>query len=468
MKSSNTNRAKIPWGYILVGILSLITFWFFVSRDDYPISLTGSTHVYLGLSVVEQDFSTILREINDGNKEYLVIGNGMWLDADNDGIQDAGETPLAGDTNIQNDWLASFLLQSPDPAALIYLDYIRFDKDIDLPEIVCFKTITIAKSGGIPVQIAPEVIPAGLKITQEKYEYAFPPERCMKQGEKYIMPHILLGVVPVNASANLLGILEVKGYRASDYFPIDKQKISFDISMEIDDGRTFSPSMEAVVAQEGWEGKFVLDQNKIPTLSLDRIDIYSWVLIPFFLIMAVAIPYLSNIVQNTSEFLEIAFGLLLGLWGTHEIFTPDYISTSVPIDIIIYFLFILLITELILTLIPEINRLFLRIHVEDEGTRNEKTVIENRGFLQVDLTESFLGDYQSRITQALPSIRIPGRRSSARKVIIWTRAPAPNDPTSNHMITYLYLKKHRPLWTEVEDIIHLKDANKKILTTCSY
>lgn len=113
MKSSNTNRAKIPWGYILVGILSLITFWFFVSRDDYPISLTGSTHVYLGLSVVEQDFSTILREINDGNKEYLVIGNGMWLDADNDGIQDAGETPLAGDTNIQNDWLASFLLQSP-------------------------------------------------------------------------------------------------------------------------------------------------------------------------------------------------------------------------------------------------------------------------------------------------------------------------------------------------------------------
>jgi hypothetical protein len=431
------SKARIPWGYIVVGLLSLITFWIFVSGEEYPVQLAGKRGVYLGISVVEQDFSTILQGINDNNHNV---------------------------NTAKNDWLTSFLLQSPDPAALIYLDYIRFDQDADLPAEICFKQIIVTKSGDIPVQIAPEVIPDGLEITSDNYKYTFPPERCMEEGKRYIMPHILLGVLPVNASANFLGIANVSGYRASDYFPLDRQKITFDVSIELEDGKTFSPSMEAVVAQKGWEGQFALNENGLPVLHLNRIDFYSWVLLPFFVIMAVAIPYLNNIVDDIGGFLEIAFGLLLGLWGTHEIFTPNYISTSIPIDIIIYLLFILLITEIMLTLAPEINKFFITIHVEDKGTESEKTVIENRGPLSVNLSQAYLSNYLSKNIYPLPPIRIPGRRSSVHKIIIWTRKPIDTDPTSNRYITYFYMEKDNPVWTNAEHEVLLKAPNNKTLS----
>lgn len=442
MKTFGASKARLHWGYVLLVLLAILILWDVITKNQHPVPITGSTQIYLGVSVVEKDFSTILHEINNIDRSYDGVGN---------------------------DSLTSFILQSPDPAALIYLDYIRFDEDPDLPNSICFKAITMTKSGHIPtVQIDPDLESSELEITPEYYKYTFPPERCMQRGEKYIMPHVLLGVLQVNASANILGLPLVRGYESFKYFPFDKQDITFDISVELDNNLSFVPSIEAVIAQEGWESRFTVNENGKPVLHSRRYAVYNFMLVPFFFIILVVILYLYEVVEKTGAFLEIAFSLLLGLWGTYEIFSPSYITISIPVNVIIQTLFILLTVEIFFTMAPVINSLFLNIRIENRASKDEKTIIEFRSPFPLTLPETYLYDHQSQTRIHLPPIEIPFGWRRGREIVFWTRKPSQSDPSSNRYIIYMYLERDEPLWTDIHSTVHFKDTTDRTLAKYSY
>lgn len=421
--------------YVFVLLGSIWVFRDFTANEIYPIILKGNTPVYLGISIVEQDYSTILRDLGNENEEP---GN----------------------------WLTSFLLQSPQPAALLYLDYIYIPKDQSLPNNICFKTISVAKSDSIPNQITTDINLSGLENLPDKYLYNFPSDRCMTQGQKYIMPHLLIGVQSVKSSANFL-FQDIQGFRASNYFPLDKREIIFDITVESDQS-IFSPSFETFVAQEGWDGNYVFNSENKPILHLTRFAFYKWVLLIFFAVMVVIIPLLNNVVEETGGFFEVAFGLLLGLWGTHEILTPAYVTTSIPIDIAIYTLYILVIAEILIILLPEYTRKSLRIWIEDRNTGQERVVIENPSFISISLTNYILANKLFKRFY-FPPTQLRGRFFlKTYRVIVWTKSSASAIQNNNPFETHHYWNENNSIWTDDLDTLFLKAPDGKTTISITY
>jgi len=439
MNNKGSNVRKTRWGILLyLGVL-LGSFWVFrnfTANEIYPIVLEGNTPIFLGISIVEQDYSTILKDLDDDQEGKL--GN----------------------------WLTSFLLQSPQPAALLYLDYISIPQDPNIPTDICFKTITVSKSENIPGQITTDINLSGLQNLPDKYIYTFPTDRCMTQGQKYIMPHVLLGVLPVNSSANFL-FQNIQGFRAADYFPFDKREIVLNITVESDQV-IFPPSFETVVAQEGWDGNYIFNSEEKPVLQLTRFSFYKWVLAIFFIIMAVIIPLLNNVVEETGGFFEVSFGLLLGLWGMHEILTPTYIKTSIPIDIAIYTLYILVIAEILIILLPEYTRKSLRIWIEDRNKDHERAIIENPSFIPIDLTSYILTNKLHK-RFPFPPTRLRGRFFfRTHKIIIWTKSSASADQNKNRYEIHHYWNEDKPVWTDDQDTIFLKAPDGKTIISSTY
>ncbi len=438
MNNKGKNIRKTHLGILLyVGVLlgSFFVFRNFSANEIYPIVLKGNTPIFLGISLVEQDYSTILRELADEKEEH---GN----------------------------WLTSFLLQSPQPAAMLYLDYIYIPQDPSIPNNICFKTISVAKSNTIPDQITTDVNLGSLENLPDKYLYNFPSDRCMTQGQKYIMPHVLLGVLPVNSSAYFL-FQNIQGFRSSDYFPLDKREVTLDITVESDQ-LNFSPSFETVVAQEGWDGRYIFNNANKPVLQLTRFEFYKWVLLIFFILMAIIIPLLNNVVEETGGFFEVAFGLLLGLWGTHEILTPAYVKTSIPIDVSIYTLYILVIAEILIILLPEYTRKSLTIRIEDRNKDQERVIIENPSLIPIDLTSYILTNKLHK-RFPLPPTRLRGRFFfKTYKVIIWTKSSASSTQNNDRFEIHHYWNQTNPVWTDDQDTILLKAPDGKTTIYSTY
>jgi len=435
---------KFPWGRAVRNLLILgfilVIFATYASKGGTSFSLKDESPIVLGLSVVEQDLTVILNELNDNNG-------------------DTSET-------IKNDWITSFLLQSPDAAAKIYLDYILVPDDTDVPDELCFNSITIAKSEAIPFELVfNETTPIGLEIRDSNYVYNFPVDRrCIVQkGNKYIMPHVLLGIVQVNSYADYFQ--NIKGYKASDFFPFDQQEIVLSLSLDIStkgNSETVSPSLEVVVAQKGWNGGFDSNRSIPPVLYLERPGFYRAGLLVFFLIMVVIIPFLNDVVDEPGGFFEIAFGLLLGLWGMHEILIPNYINSSIPIDIAIYALFILVVVEIGIVLMYEYQKRRLRIlRIEGKGDLDTEHVeIENPTVASIKMTGWWLFD-KSGNKFKFPAFFIKGRQNligKTTRVKIWTKDGDDDDFN-------LYWGKDSTVWSEHQDTAYLEDSNGEAVFT---
>ena len=138
-----------------------------------------------------------------------------------------------------------------------YLDYIAIYDDASAPKELSIESIyTSTKSELVPSDLILEKSPENLTYDSNEYKYRFNSQN-MARGKRYIMPHILLGIVPIESSVNILGLIEINGNRP-DLFPFDEQKIelsiTFDGTFDSQKVTRFSPSLEAIVAQKGWIG----------------------------------------------------------------------------------------------------------------------------------------------------------------------------------------------------------------------
>lgn len=310
--------------FIFLTIVGILLIYNTLSRKSTIMYSSKATSIELGLSIVEQDPSAILDQL-----------------------------PTNSDTaaETKSNSITSFLLQSSAPAAQIFLDYIFIPNDGKLPtpfNLICFDKI-VTKSHGAPVQLfSNSSLLSNLTVDGDSYIYKFQNERCAPKGTKNIVPHILLGIVPVESRA--IGTF-IKGFQASHFFPFDRQNIPLDITVETDEFEAFSPSLTVVIAQKGWDGVVKNGALDTPTLQLKRFLLYRIVFGVFFVIMIITIAFLNHVLPNgvldKGNYLQITFGLLLGLWGLHQMLKPTYIDSSTLIDIAIYTLYLLVLVKLL-------------------------------------------------------------------------------------------------------------------------
>ena len=415
---------KIPW-YLLISVaLLLMTIAFFINYvlNAAPIfHLKNESNVELGISVVQQDISTILN-------------------------QSESNSPPRDEKTI------SFLLQSPIPTAQIYLDYVAIYGKNNDASTICFKSISIPKSEKVPFEIV--AVLGNLIISSEEFRYDFPEnnhERCLGKGAQKIMPHILLGVVPINI-----------GF---DSFPFDQQIFELNMMVNTDELGMVSPSIRAVVAQAGWVGDFDTNKAETPTLRLHRHLFIQFMLLLFIVIMIPIIPLLNSVIDEPASFFEVAFSILLGLWGLHTIFIPDYIRSSVVVDAVFYVLYIMVLFTILrellrISVLNLIKRSVRIVHVEYDPPGNdldgEYVEITNESLLPVDMTNWHLLDKaKNKFTFPLFTLR---KKSSVK---IWTK-DGQNDQTN------LYWGSKKPIWNNDEDVAYLEDDKFVNMQSYSY
>ncbi|MFN8384291.1 MAG: hypothetical protein U0V02_20305 [Anaerolineales bacterium] len=376
-------------------------------------------------------------------KEYVSI-NASSVSNNNSGgiafgislIIDEPQT-LISDLNEKDSWSKSFLVQSQSPTVHVFLDYISIYPNSD-EEVYCFNSFYLSKNINIPIQLISEAEDGNgmgsLVINGDRpneYEYKLKESSCLSRNGKYFYPHLPLGIIESETSANLI-FDTITGYRALDFFPFEKQKIVLNLRSEYQnknaDDFTINPNLEITISQRGWIGAIQYDKEGT-TLNLSRPSFYKGILLVFIFAMPFLILLLNNILDVDDGFFEVAFGLLLGLWGTHEILIPGYIETSIPIDAIIYILYALVIGEIVIVFIDElitnIAKHNVRItHIERSDLENEHVVIENLGIFAVDMTNWILFD------QALNKFKFPvfvlsGKirfsKKTSTSATIWTK-----------------------------------------------
>ena len=154
--------------------------------------------------------------------------------------------------------------------------------------------------------------------------------------------------------------------------------------------------------------------------------------------MPVIIIFLYNIIDETGSYFEVGFGLLLRLWGTHEILIPEYIGSSIPIDVIIYVLYAFVIGEIIAIFIDEfiqniakrrIEITFIKTSDDVGGLENEHVIIKNKGLFPIDMTSWVLLDKGTNKFK-FPFFILSGKISLLGKqntVKVWTKACPDSD-----------------------------------------
>ncbi len=299
-------------------------------KNASTFSYSSGSPVELGLSIVVQDPAAILRDLRSSNNSETSV----------------------------SDSVASYLLQSSNPAAQIFLDYIIVDEGAISTDLLCLQSIVLTRGTGDPIQLFSDSNwPPNLKIEGDSYINKFQGNRCVQAG-KNIVPHILLGIVSVDSTA-VYGLVD--GFYASLWYPFDEQKIKLNITVMSDDFEPFSPSLQILVVQPGWDGIIDTGQTEEPTLHLKRPNLYRVIFFVFFISLFYIVPYLNYIASDS--FFEVAFGLLLGLWGIHQILVPAYIESSILIDIFVYTLYF--------SVFMEIIKKYL------DNTRNEKKEVRS-------------------------------------------------------------------------------------------
>jgi hypothetical protein len=424
----NFQKRKLLFVFILI----IVTTYFFTNAigDKSTFLYQNESSILLGLSIIEQEPSSILGTFLDGNN--------------------------ANNTETKN--ITSSLLQSSNPSAQIFLDYIYIPNNSISIDRICFQEIVTTKNNNIPTQLLfGSNGLSDLKIGSNSYIYEFQDNRCANKGENHIAPHILLGIVPVDSYA-MFGL--VKGYRSSQFFPLDEQKIELDITVMSDEFEPFSPSLQVVVAHKGWNGTIRYDNPKKPILHLTRSGVYKWIFGAFFLIMAIIIRSLNDIVDELGSFFEITFGLLLGLWGMHEILVPAYIVSSILIDITIYILYILVMIVILETLILGAQKRKVKItDIDRQDHDSEHVIIENPSYFSIDITGWLLRDRAGN-KYKFPKFTLPRKKLFTRenyKLKVWTKK---GEDTN----TDLYWGKSEPIWIGFQVTAYLEDTKGEIIS----
>jgi hypothetical protein len=366
-----------------------------------------------------------------------------------------------------------FLLQSQSPLARVYLDYISIHNNA--PETsYCFTSFRLNKDPSVPYQII-DLLGSDSKIGKLENREDQPNEHifnlfepiCVEKGTQYFLPHIFMGIIRSETSANIY-IDEIRGRRALEFFPFEKQVMNFSLSAHYIDNNTeynLPANFDITISEPGWLGS--LDESSDPiSLTLTRPQFYQIAVVVFFFVMAGLIIFLNNLIDDVGGFFEIAFGLLLGLWGTHEILIPNYIESSIPIDVIIYLLYALVISEMVTVSIDEYfvltrKRRIKILRVIKRDLRRERVIIENPSLLPVDMTGWLLFD------QALNKFKFPvyvlqGKNFFTGKkntVTVWTKS-GENDKSN------LYWGRRQEVWNNFQETAFLEDAKGDAIDNC--
>lgn len=458
------------WPRWLLGAIYLLAIcWLVVIiRHEYIDIQTSSASnnlnggIVFGLSLVSQEPQTLLSSLNS-NQKNSEVSKGI-------------------------------LLQSQSPTVQVYVDYISIYDNAEL-EKYCFTSFELKKDIDIPSRvISIQNTPTDFDTDETlgtlrdsddqlaKYIYEFKEPFCLDRGRKHFVPHLFLGVISSNTSADLplpkfLHFPTITGHRALEFFPFEEQRIDFNLKAYYateQDAYRITPNLDVSVSQQGWIGVFE-GAGETTTLKLSRPSFYRVILIAFTLIMAILVLFLNNIIDEVGSFFEVAFGLLLGLWGTHEILIPGYIGSSIPIDVVIYILYALVIGEIIAIFIDEtIHNIAKRnieiVFIDIKGLENEHVVIENRGWLPIDMTRWTLFDQASNKFK-FPIFVLPGRISFPKKknttVKVWTKA-RPEGADAKHLKENLYWGRKQEVWDKDRDIAYLEDSKGEAIDTYSY
>jgi hypothetical protein len=421
----------------------LILGWFivkeFVLTDRYPLFIDKGENVVFGVSVVIEDPYALLNELQIDNKP--------------------------------TDWATSFLLRSQNPTVQVYLDYISVFDDGSLVENseICIRSVQLYQNEKFPISY---VNPLGQLSNAEEQSpdhsiFRFDKDLCLEKNGTYFLPHLLLGSVSSEAYANFFNAIRIEGYRAFEFFPFEEQNILIDISAQHSGTgmeQPFRPSLEVAISQQGWVGEFNTNNAGLTNLHLSRHSFYRFMLMAFSIIMAILVVFLNNIVDDASSFFEIAFGLLLGLWGTHEILIPGYIESSTAIDIIIYILYILVIGEISIVFIDELliewGKYKISIcRIVKEGIENERVTVQNTGRIPIDITNWILSDELGHKFK-FPFYILRGKS----KVEVWTSDKSFPDDVSDH----LHWGKRHSVWNDSHDTAYLEDAKGNTIFQLAY
>ncbi len=410
-------KYQLPINIIFFLALFVGIFQKYVLNVNSSFFLEGDNRISLGISIVQQDASTFNTESQDF-------------------FQESNRT-------------TSFLLQPQSTFAQVYLDYVAIYDDASAPKELSIKSVYISTNSElVPSELVLEKSPENLTYDSNEYKYAFNSQE-MARGKRYIMPHILLGIVPVRSSANIFKLIEIQGNR-SDLFPFDEQKIELNITFDgTFDGQEvsrFSPTLEVVVAQQGWIGSFEKNNSGGESLHLQRYPFYKIVLLIFLLVMIPITLLLNNVIDESSGFFEVAFGLLLGLWGMHEILVPVYVHSSALIDFIIYILYVLVIGEILFEVLKGwYIHYAIKVRIKEINAKDEYVIIVNNGWLNVDMTGWMLFD------NAGNTFKFPSHILRIKSTVkIWTETGI--DDTTN-----LYWNRRKHVWDDKGDVAYLKN-----------
>lgn len=439
------------WPRVVLVILYIFLVAFLGHRifRDYVLSggsLTSSAadvqgkSVVLGVSIVQDDPATLLTELKQTEKG--------------------------------NDWSTSFFLQSQSPSVQIFLDYIAIYDDPELPEEICFSQVHLAKNTRVPLGVIKQVnlynelgeLNFSHPEFPEYYVYEFKGNSCLTKGSKYFMPHIFLGVISSESYANLL-VTQINGQRAFEFFPLEEQKITLDLqAFSTASDIPIQPILEATISQQGWIGSFSENTGHSTVLHLMRPTFYRAILLIFFVIMLALIVLLNDVVSVAEGFFEISFGLLLGLWGTHEILIPNYIESSVTIDVMIYTLYILVIGEIIMVFIDEflIDWKKHRVNIVEivKGDLNQESVIiQNFSRIPIELTGWVLYD-EANHRFKFPQFILKGKK----RLKVWTADRGVSADAHHHF----HWGRKKSIWNDQHDTAFLENAKGEVIHHKSY
>jgi len=402
--------------------------------------------------------SNNISSIPDSNKGGVVFGLSLTLENPQSFFSDQASD------NTTN-WSTSFLLQSQSPINKVFLDYIAiYDNAPD--DTYCFTSFRLSKDPSVPYEIIysfDNETELGQLENQEdqpdEYSFRLNEPLCINKGVQFFLPHIFVGVVRSEASANIL-VKQITGRQALEFFPFEKQVINFNLSSHyIDDSIEYNlpTNLDISITQPGWLGS-LSESTDQTALTLTRPWFYKTAVLVFFLVMTVLIIYLNNIVDDAGGFFEISFGLLLGLWGTHEILIPNYIASSIPIDVLIYMLYAFVICEMVAVSIDEFfiattKRKVKIVKIVKGDVGSERVVIENPSLFPVDMTGWLLFD-QAQHKFKFPVYVLPGRNlftNVTNTVTVWTKDEK-NDKSNLHW------GRKQPVWNNDQETAYLEDS----------
>ncbi|HMR99851.1 MAG TPA: lamin tail domain-containing protein [Anaerolineales bacterium] len=433
----NKNRLRLFGGLaylIVIGVLLLIIFNGYVLVEHPANDTQHNNEVVIGLSIQE----------GSGDSSNLNIESEV--------------------TDL------STLLIPQNPFVSVYLEYIAVYDNAPISDIYCVSSIILRH--GNPFLDTDRKIPrensmGELDAFPGEYSFRFENPQCIAKGNKYLLPHLFLGYVLEDATANL-GIVEFSGYESFSYFPFDQKEIVLEASLDSDvDTETklsLSPGLEIVNSesfQDGWVVNTIVGDQGL-TLRLTRLTYYKMIFVLVYGALTIVLILLSITQFDVQNVMQIYLGILFGLSGTRAILVPDFVQSSFLVDISTSISFVLVLFEMVSLLVNEqlstTSRDKLRISEIGRGDiKSEWVEIENLSILSVDMKGWMLFDMKGH-RYIFPPFILRGRGvfGKSKTVKVWTKQGENN-------ISNLYWSKKKAVWNDRDVTIHLANSTGKVL-----